>query len=145
MVQRSGQRSFQQPFLLSQYEMEATDLKAYSGGSPSNFGRPAWEADAEGVRLRELPEITESVSWSCFLILIPGIVSGISAASSSSSDESLAESLSDPDIDVESSPDEISEGWYSCLSGDEVRRFTLDDVSSTGGEILGGFLDGRIR
>jgi hypothetical protein len=94
MEHRSGHRSFQHPFLLSQYEMEAKDLKAYSGVSPANLGKPAWEADAEGVRLTVLSDITEPMAASWALILIPGIVSGISAASSSSSLESLEESSS---------------------------------------------------
>jgi hypothetical protein len=79
---------------------------------PPILDMPVCKADAEGVRLIALSEITESVWGSaCFFILIAGAVSGISAASSSSSEDSSEYEYSSSDSDVENElSDDTSEG-----------------------------------
>jgi hypothetical protein len=71
------------------------------------------------------------------LMLIAGRMSGTSDSSSSSLDESESDK-SDSSLAVTELSDEISDGWYSCLSGEEPRRLMRETPMSTGGDKTGG-------
>ena len=138
----SSTRSFHVPRLSFQYEIMAMNLRAYSGVSVWP-GSPAWDAELEGVRLHS-DETDSAVAAKGFLMLMAGTVSGTSSSSSSSSEDSDSEvDCSDED----DSSDETSEGWYSCLSGDEVRRLIRAAAagSSAEGFTANGLLGPRVR